>query len=307
MRRAVQEVKELTDGNIPEGVIVKGVGGLYYVREADGTVHVLRAKGKFRRQRLTPMVGDRIRFSPARGEEHGWVEEILPRDCQLLRPAVANIRHVLLVTASRPEPDFLLTDTLLVMAYKQGIRPALIVNKCDQDDSLYPIVRREYAALGIPILRTSAKTGEGMEALRQLLRNGVCCFAGQSGVGKSTLMSAATGLVLKTGAISEKISRGRHTTRQAELLFKDGYQVLDTPGFSLLEPWEGMEPIGLKEYYPDFAPYEGHCRFTPCYHLSEPGCAVLQAAEDGKIGRERLERYHQLLKKVQETWRKRYD
>ena len=290
-----------------EGVIVKGVGGLYYAREADGTVHVLRAKGKFRRQRVTPMVGDRIRFSPARGEEHGWVEEILPRSCELLRPPVANIRHVLLVTAPQPEPDLLLTDTLLYMAIRQGIRPALIVNKCDQGEELYQKVRAEYAALSIPVLKTSAHTGEGLDELRALLKDGVCCFAGQSGVGKSTLLSAATGLSLKTGEISKKISRGRHTTRQAELLFKDGYQVLDTPGFSLLEPWEGLEPIALKEYYPDFAPYEGQCRFTPCYHLSEPGCAVLRAAAEGELSKARLDRYHQLLKKVQETWRNRYD
>lgn len=290
-----------------EGVIVKGVGGLYYAREPDGSVHVLRAKGKFRRQRITPMVGDRIRFLPAQGEEHGWVEEILPRTSELLRPPVANIRHVLLVTAPLPQPDLLLMDTLLVMAIRQGIRPALVVNKCDQGVELYENLRQEYAPLELPVLKTSARTGEGMEELRELLRDGVCCFAGQSGVGKSTLLSAATGLELKTGEISRKISRGRHTTRQAELMFQDGYQVLDTPGFSLLEPWDGLEPIQLKEYYPDFFPYEGQCRFTPCYHLSEPGCAVLAAAREGKLGKERLERYHLLLKKVQEIWRNRYD
>jgi ribosome biogenesis GTPase len=126
-------------------------------------------------------------------------------------------------------------------------------------------------------------------------------------VGKSTLLSAATGLELKTGEISRKISRGRHTTRHAELLFSGDYQVLDTPGFSLLEPWEGLEPIRLKDDYPDFAPYEGQCRFSPCYHLSEPGCAVLEAMENGELGRQRVERYHILLKRVQEIWRKRYD
>lgn len=293
--------------NVREGVIVKGVGGLYYARGEDEQIHVLRAKGKFRKQRLTPMVGDQIRFTPGTGDEHGWVEEILPRENELLRPPVANVRHVLLVIAPQPAPDYLLLDTLLVLAYRQGITPAIVVNKCDIDRSVFEDVRKEYASLQIPLLAVSAQTGEGLDDLRELLRKGICCFAGQSGVGKSTLLSAATGLELKTGEISRKISRGRHTTRHAELLFSGGYQVLDTPGFSLLEPWEGLEPIHLKDDYPDFAPFEGQCRFSPCYHLSEPGCAVLEAVENGELGEKRVERYHILLKRVQEIWRKRYD
>ncbi len=299
--------KALTETGAPRGVIVKGVGGLYYARGEDGEIHVLRAKGKFRRQRVTPMVGDRILFTPGQGEEHGWVEEILPRESELTRPPVANIRHIVLVLAPEPAPDYLLVDTLLAMAARQGIAPVLAVNKCDLDMATAAEVQREYAQLGAPVLRVSAKTGEGLEALRAVLRQGVCCLAGQSGVGKSTLLSAATGLELKAGEISRKISRGRHTTRHAELLFSGEYQVLDTPGFSLLELWEGLEPVKLKEYYPEFAPYEGQCRFSPCYHLSEPGCAVLEAARAGRLEKERLERYHLLLAQAQEAWRRRYD
>lgn len=290
-----------------EGVIVKGVGGLYYARGDNGAVHVLRAKGKFRRQHMTPMVGDHILLTPDHGDEHGWVEDILPRESEMIRPPVANIRTILLVIAPEPTPDFLLVDTLLAMVFKQNVRPVLVVNKCDLAESLYQTVCREYGALHIPMLKVSAKTGTGMDELRAVLRDGICCFAGQSGVGKSTLLSAATGLELKTGEISRKISRGKHTTRHAELLYTQDYRVLDTPGFSLLELWEGMEPIRLKDYYPDFAPYEGQCRFSPCYHLSEPDCAVLNAAARGELGKERLERYHQLLKRAQEAWKKRYD
>lgn len=297
----------MSEEHTQQGVIVKGVGGLYYARGEDGEVFVLRAKGKFRKQRLTPMVGDQIMFTPGTGDEHGWVEEILPRESELLRPPVANIRHVLLVIAPQPAPDYLLLDTLLILAYRQGIAPAIVVNKCDLDRSVFEEIQKEYAPLEIPMLAVSAQTGEGLEELRALLRQGICCFAGQSGVGKSTLLSAATGLELKTGEISRKISRGRHTTRHAELLFSGEYQVLDTPGFSLLEPWEGLEPIHLKDDYPDFAPYEGQCRFSPCYHLSEPDCAVLEAVREGRLGEKRVERYHILLKKVQEIWRKRYD
>lgn len=290
-----------------EGVIVKGVGGLYYARGAEGETHVLRARGIFRRQHVTPMVGDHIRFTPGQGEEHGWVEEILPRESQLVRPPVANVRYLVIVLAPAPAPDFLLIDTLIAMALRQGIRPALVVNKCDLDEGTCEAVRRDYAGLGAPLMAVSALTGQGMAGLRALLASGVCCLAGQSGVGKSTLLCAATGLKLQTGEISQKIRRGRHTTRHAELLYSGEYRVLDTPGFSLLELWEGLEPIRLKEYYPEFAPYEGRCRFSPCYHLSEPGCAVLEAARAGKVSPARLERYHLLLKKAQEAWRNRYD
>lgn len=291
----------------PEGVIVKGIGGFYYARDAAGETYVLRARGKFRKQRLTPMVGDRVRFTPGVGEEEGWIEEILPRQSQLIRPPVANIRYIVLVVAPQPAPDFLLVDTLLVMAIRQGIRPALVVNKCDLDPNLAAAVRQEYASLDMPVMGVSAQKGTGLEPLQSLLREGICCLAGQSGVGKSTLLSAATGLSLKSGEISRKISRGKHTTRHAELMYSGDYAVLDTPGFSLLELWEGLEPIHLKDYYPDFFPYEGECRFSPCYHLGEPDCAVLQAAREGRVSQARLERYHQLLKKVQEAWKKRYD
>ncbi len=290
-----------------EGVIVKGVGGLYYARGEDGGTHVLRARGIFRRRHITPMVGDRVRFTPGQGEEHGWVEEILPRESQLVRPPVANVRYLVIVLAPAPAPDYLLIDTLIAMALRQGIRPALVVNKCDLDGGTYEAVRSDYAGLGAPLLAVSALSGQGMDGLRSLLASGVCCLAGQSGVGKSTLLCAATGLRLQTGEISQKIHRGRHTTRHAELLFSGEYRVLDTPGFSLLELWDGLEPIRLKEYYPEFAPYEGQCRFSPCYHLSEPGCAVLKAARAGEISQARLERYHLLLKKAQEAWRNRYD
>lgn len=290
-----------------EGVIVKGVGGLYYARGEDGGTHVLRARGIFRRRHITPMVGDRVRFTPGQGEEHGWMEEILPRESQLVRPPVANVRYLVIVLAPAPAPDYLLIDTLIAMALRQGIRPALVVNKCDLDGGTYEAVRSDYAGLGAPLLAVSALSGQGMDGLRSLLASGVCCLAGQSGVGKSTLLCAATGLRLQTGEISQKIHRGRHTTRHAELLFSGEYRVLDTPGFSLLELWEGLEPIRLKEYYPEFAPYEGQCRFSPCYHLSEPGCAVLKAARSGEISQARLERYHLLLKKAQEAWRNRYD
>ena len=164
-----------------------------------------------------------------------------------------------------------------------------------------------YRGLELPILQASGQTGQGLEELAQVMRQGICCFAGQSGVGKSTLLGKVTGLTLETGEISRKISRGKHTTRHVELLTNGEYGVLDTPGFSLLELWDRLEPVHLKDYYPEFAPYEGQCRFAPCYHFSEPGCAVLAAVREGRLDPRRVERYHELLAKVQKAWRERYE
>ena len=289
------------------GVIVKGVGGLYYARDALGAVSVLRARGAFRKQHITPVVGDDILFSPGQGEEHGWIDEVLPRRNELIRPPVANIGHLFFVLAPEPEPDFLLLDTMLVMAREQEIDPVLVVNKIELDPALGERVRADYAQADVPVLAVSAKRGVGLDALAALLRDGIGCFAGQSGVGKSSLLNAVTGLTLQSGEISRKIARGKNTTRHAELLFRDDFQVLDTAGFSLLSLWEHMEPIDLKAYYPEFLPYDGNCRFQPCYHLSEPGCAVLEAAQKGELSAARLERYHILLQKVNEAWRNRYD
>lgn len=294
------------------GVIVKGIGGFYYVRSDAGDLYELRAKGRFRKERKTPLIGDSVLFEPGKDEEDGWIEQIQPRESELIRPAVANIRHIILVVAVQPEIDPMLIDTLLIMAKRQHIQPAIVVNKCDLpgSDALYSTLANDYAKADCPVYRTSALTGEGTSSLEALLTDGLCCVAGQSGVGKSTLLSRITGITLETGAISRKINRGRHTTRHCELLTHGKYQVLDTPGFSLLDLGylpRDTEPITLKEEYPEFAPYDAHCRFQPCYHLSEPGCAVLNAAKNGEISQNRLDRYHQLLKKAQEEWKKRYD
>lgn len=290
-----------------QGVIVRGVGGFYYARDERGGVHVLRARGVFRKRGLTPLVGDRISFTPPQGEEHGWIEDILPRDNELIRPPVANIGHLVFVLAPKPEPDYLLLDTMLVLARRQHIAPVVVVNKCDLDESLADVLRTAYAGADLPVLAVSAQRGDGLDVLAEVLREGICCFAGQSAVGKSTLLSAITGLSLASGEMSRKIERGKNTTRHAELYTQNGFQVLDTAGFSLLELWDRMDPVDLKSYYPDFAPYEGLCHFQPCYHLSEPGCAVLEAVRAGKLSAVRVTRYHQLLARVKEAWRKRYE
>lgn len=289
-----------------EGQIIEGRGGLYTVRDAAGQDHVLRAKKKFRRQHMTPLVGDRVMFTPGEGDEHGWLEEILPRSSQCLRPPVANITLLVIVAAAAPTPDWLLIDKLLLGARMQDMQALLVMNKCDLDASAAEQAKADYAGAQLPLLCVSAAKGEGIEQLRSHMQGHIACFAGQSGVGKSTLLNALLDLHLQTGEIS-RIERGKHTTRHAQLIEAGGLRVMDTPGFSLLEFEQVMDPVELMDYYPEFAPYQGCCRFQPCYHGSEPGCAVTQAAQRGDISPARLHRYHELLDKTRQLWRERYD
>ena len=290
-----------------QGTLVRGFGGFYTVRDAEGQEFTLRCKKKFRRLGLSPLVGDEVLFTPGEGEEHGWLEEILPRSSQCLRPPVANVSLLLIVVAPVPEPDLLLVDRMMVRARAQGMDMLLVVNKCDLDEGLAQELQAQYAGAQVPVYAVSAESGQGLAALRERMGGRLCCLTGQSGVGKSTLLNALLGLSLETGEISRKIQRGKNTTRHAELLIKDGLRVLDTAGFSLLELDGGMEPVTLKEYYPEFAEYEGKCRFEPCYHDREPGCAVTAACGEGAIHPRRLARYRALLAEVRQAWRERYD
>jgi len=290
-----------------EGRIVLGLGGLYTVRNADGAEYVLRAKGKFRRLHLTPLVGDHVMFTPGEGDIHGWVEEILPRISVCVRPPAANIQLLIVVVAPVPMPDLLLVDRLLVDARLQHMDALLVLNKRELDPAFYEQLAKEYEKADVPFLPVSALFADGLEQLREKMRGKLCCMAGQSGVGKSTLLNVMFGLTLKTGEISQRIDRGRQTTRHAELLENDGLAVLDTPGFSLWETAEPQDPVLLQDYYPEFAPYHGQCKFSPCYHYSEPGCQVLAAVKHGELNRERITRYHTLLGEWKQLWRERYD
>ena len=233
-----------------QGTLIRGYGGFYTVRDAEGQEFTLRCKKKFRRLGLSPLVGDEVLFTPGEGEEHGWLEEILPRSSQCLRPPVANVSLRLIVVAPVPEPDLLLVDRMMVRARAQGMDMLLVVNKCDLDEGLAQELSAQYAGAQVPVYAVSAESGQGLTTLRERMGGRLCCLTGQSGVGKSTLLNALLGLSLETGEISRKIQRGKNTTRHAELLIKDGLRVLDTAGFSLLELDGGMEPVTLKEYYP---------------------------------------------------------
>ena len=285
---------------------MRSLGGFYTVISEDGTKTECRGRGIFRKDATTLLVGDRCRFEPTE-PGCGSITAIEPRKNTLQRPPVANLdRLAMVVSLADPAPNALVIDQLTAIAARRDIPVVMIFTKPDLAD---PTPWAEiYRKAGYPTAVVNNRTGEGLEAAAELLKGGITAFCGNSGAGKSSLMNGLyPELNLATGEISKKLGRGRHTTRHAELLFSGEYRVLDTPGFSLLELWEGLEPIRLKEYYPEFAPYEGQCRFSPCYHLSEPGCAVLKAVRAGEISQARLERYHLLLKKAQEAWRNRYD
>ena len=290
-----------------KGTLLRGIGGLYTVLlDAEGTEVVLRARGIFRREGRTPMVGDRVLCTPGQGEEHGWLEDILPRTSECLRPPVANITLMVMVLAPSPQPDWLLLDRLLVWVRRAGIVPLLVLNKADQEASWAMQAVADYRACGLEVLSVSAHSGEGIAGLRARLAGSITCFAGQSAVGKSSLLNALYGLALPTGALSRRTERGRHTTRHAQLLRCGDALVVDTPGFSLLELWEALPPEALCTYYPEFDAYAGDCRFQPCLHDSEPGCAVQAAVRRGALPASRWTRYRQLLQDVRTQWKGRY-
>ena len=291
-----------------QAVILKGIGGFYYAMDEDGRVHQVRAQRKIRRERLKPKVGDRVEISPGEGEEDGWIHQILPRRNELVRPPVANIDDVVVVaSAAAPVPDLMMVDRLLINARRARIGVRLVITKCDMDEGGSEEILAQYRGAEVSPMKVSAVTGEGIDVLRAALRGRVHALAGQSGAGKSTLINALYGLELETGDLSQKIDRGRNTTRSCELIpVPGGGMVLDTPGFSLLET-EVFDPVEIKDSYPEFVPFEGQCYFQPCYHASEPRCAVRDAVEAGQIDEERHARYKSVLEDMRQRWRDRYD
>ncbi len=289
------------------GSILRGIGSFYTVLcDEDGMEYTLRAQKKLRHQKMTPMVGDRVRFTPGEGEDNGWLEEILPRKSMINRPSVANVDMLMLVVASVPQPDMLLIDKLILRAQQGSMTPAICVNKTDLGSELVEKIREEYAGTQLRVFAASALTGEGVDELREAMRGKVTCLAGQSAVGKSSLLNALFGLELETGGLSRKTERGRHTTRRSEMMNLDGMMVLDTPGFSLLEFEDVIEPQDFAQLYPEYNALAGECRFQPCLHDREPGCAVHAAVEDGLLSAVRWNRYRQLLGEVKEKWKGRY-
>ena len=280
--------------------IIKALSGFYYVQAEDGVVEC-RARGKFRKEGVSPLVGDFVTIS--RSGKSGTVEEILPRKNSFIRPAVANVDLlVLLASCAIPQTEPFLIDRVLAIAGQQGVEPLICVNKNDLEpgEGLAGIYRRA----GFHVIVTSAETGEGIDELRAAISGKLSAFTGNSGVGKSSILNAlCPELKLAVGEVSEKLGRGRHTTRHIELYcLGNGTFVADTPGFSSFDT-ERMDLVlkdQLQYAFSDFAPYLGKCQFQDCAHLKEPGCAVRAALERGEIEPTRYESYKRLYEMAKE-------
>ncbi len=290
------------------GTITKGVGGFYTVFAEDKLDYVCKARGLFRKNGETPVPGDRVEFSvDTKGD--GYLLRISARQNQLVRPMVANIDMLLIVvSAEEPQPDLELADKLLLYCAKQHIMPVIVINKCDDgENEAARRIERQYADARYKIVTVSAATGFGIDKLSALLDGSTICLAGQSAVGKSSLLNGLLGLKLETGELSPKTERGRHTTRHAELLkIPSGGLIADTPGFSMLDSIP-VEPEEIPSLYPEFLALDGMCRFTSCMHISEPHCAVKAAVDAGKIPKERYERYVKIANEAIKSRRHRYD
>ena len=282
-----------------QGVIRKALSGFYYVDDG-GTVFTCRARGKHRHAGLTPLVGDRVRFTPLE-DGSGALDEILPRKNEFYRPAVANI-DLLVVVASQAVPvtDPFLIDRVAAIAASRGCETLVCINKWDLEpgEALASI----YERAGFPTLRLSAETGEGVDALRQAIAGKVCAFTGNSGVGKSSILNALEpDFGLTTGEISDKLGRGRHTTRHVELFrLSCGALAADTPGFSSfdVDKMELARKEELQYAFREFAPCLGKCQFQDCAHVKEKGCAVLEAVRAGTIPRTRHQSYVRLYEQA---------
>lgn len=283
-----------------EGRILKGIGGFYYVDTKEGVVEC-KARGKFRKTIGKPIVGDLVELE-VQADGTGYLLEIKSRKNSLIRPAVANLDLVVIVaTEAQPKTEPFLIDKVIAIAENKGIDSCVVLNKCDLNDSqeLYEI----YKSVGIEVFRLSAATGEGVEVLRTFLRGKAAAFAGNSGVGKSSLLNRLIpDFAAETGTISDRIGRGRHTTRHVELVPYDGGYIADTPGFSSFDT-EQMDLVlreDLQYAFREFEPYLMQCQFTGCAHVKEKGCAIRAAVEAGAIAQSRYDSYVKLYESVKD-------
>ena len=290
------------------GKIIKGIAGFYYVHVAGDGIYECKAKGVFRKNNEKPLVGDNVEISILDKEKWlGNVDSILPRKNDLIRPAVANVDQALVIfAADKPKPNFNLLDRFLLMMEQKEIPTIICFNKKDliSLDEMEEL-RNIYEGTGHPVYFMSAATGDGVEEVKACLYGRTSTVAGPSGVGKSSFINLLQSDVqMETGSISEKIERGKHTTRHSELItLNDDSYILDTPGFSSLSIFD-LEKEDLKWYYPEFEKVEGQCRFLGCNHMSEPDCVIKQAVQNGKISAVRYENYKLLFEECSN--RKKY-
>ncbi|UZH07241.1 ribosome small subunit-dependent GTPase A [Heyndrickxia coagulans] len=286
-----------------EGKIIKALSGFYYVKNReDGEIYQCRGRGVFRKKKITPLVGDYVEFQKENGRE-GYILDIGERKNELVRPPIANVDQAVLVFSAK-EPDFhtLLLDRFLVPIEKNLIRPLILITKCDllgaEEKERLLGTLEVYRQIGYPVIFSSAKAGEGTDALLSALKGNITVFCGQSGVGKTSILNRLDpALDLKTNEISTHLGRGKHTTRHVELLPVGGGLVADTPGFSSLD-FTGVELSELGDYFPEISEKSAGCKFRGCLHENEPHCAVKAALAEGEIASFRYSHYIQFLQEI---------
>ena len=289
------------------GRIMKGIGGFYYVDTEQG-LYECRARGIFRKNKQTPLVGDRVKISVVEEEKKiGVVEEIDKRETELIRPPISNIEKALIVFAVKnPTPHLSLLDRFIVLAERENLEIVIILTKIDLDnDNTFEKIKNIYEPCGYKVIGVSNLEKKNIDKVKEELKDNTVVFAGPSGVGKSSLLNEIDkNFKLKTGDVSDKIKRGKHTTRHAELFeLEFGGMVADTPGFSSLT-LDDIEDVDLKDYFIEFDNYDD-CKFgSRCIHQNEPNCAVKEAVENGEIPKERYESYIQLLNEIRQGKRR---
>jgi ribosome biogenesis GTPase / thiamine phosphate phosphatase len=290
-----------------EGIVVKSLGGFYYV-EIDGEIIQTKPRGIFRKSEFIILSGDRVKVTQDAFSD-GTIEEVFERKNVLVRPPVANVDQVIVVVSVKaPQADLMLLDKILVMAHKKNIPAIVCINKVDLDDhNLSLALKKAYELADYKVMVVSAIENHKIDDLKDIIKDKINCFAGQSGVGKSTLLNALMGKrVMETGNISKKIERGKHTTRHVELIkLAEGGYLVDTPGFTSFEI-EDMELEELQDYFPEIIKVEDSCKFIGCSHISEPHCKVKEALDLGKIDQGRYERYCSLYEFVKKVKSNRY-
>lgn len=285
-----------------QGIILKGIGGFYYVQMPDGSVVECKARGRFRKEKIKPAVGDRVEVQHTE-EGKGFLTEILPRKNSIIRPPIVNVDQAfVVVTPKDPQPNLLFIDKIIAICEVKNIDPVVVVNKTDLDSG--DVLIETYEKAGFPCIRACAPQGVGVEEIRERMKGKISFFAGASGIGKSSIINQlAPHIHMEVGDISQKISRGRHTTRHVELFpLEQGGYIADTPGFSSFE-LERLDVIKKEELiygFREILPYDTQCKFTGCSHTVEKGCKVLEAVEKGEICRSRWESYKALYDELKQ-------
>lgn len=288
-----------------KGIIIKGVGGFYYVKTSEGIIES-RARGLFRDENITPLVGDKVNIRISEEDKTGYIDEIYPRTTQLLRPPVANVSQaVIVMSIKNPDINTWLLDKFLLMAEYEKLNVIICFNKSDLSEEKTLSLSEVYKTAGYKVIISSVVESIGIEELRNSLDDNITVFAGPSGAGKSSLLNEINPILkLETGDISNKSKRGKHTTRHVELInLKEDSYVLDTPGFSSLHLDFIEDEVELREYFREIDKIGKECRFISCLHDQEPDCAVKRNVETGNINKDRYENYLLLLKEIKSNRR----